>query len=167
MNARDRRLLDDLLDSWDRNNRILVNLLRAIPADAMDLSPAEGSPSIGKLFWHMNYCRQVFVAEDAPELSTLVDTGHSEGVSDAGQLAEMLDESAKAVREAVKNRVETGRPMEKHYDYPILMLQHMIWHEGYHHGQVKLTLKMAGKPITNEQASPLTWGVWLRKTNQA
>lgn len=166
MEVQDRRLLEDLLDSWDRNNKILVNLLRAIPADAMTLSPMEGSPSIGKLFAHMNYCRMVFVAEDTPELSTFVDTGHSEWVSDVSQLAEMLDESAKAVRESVRNRVENGRPMAKHYDYPILMLQHLIWHEGYHHGQIKLTLKMAGKPITNEQANPLTWGVWMRKTKQ-
>jgi len=27
-------LLEALLDSWDRNNTILVNLLRAIPKDA-------------------------------------------------------------------------------------------------------------------------------------
>jgi DinB family len=27
-------------------------------------------------------------------------------------------------------------------------LQHMIWHEGYHHGQIKLALKLAGRPIS-------------------
>jgi uncharacterized damage-inducible protein DinB len=44
------------------------------------------------------------------------------------------------------------------------MLQHMIWHEGYHHGQIKLALKLAGRPIPNEQAGPLTWRVWMNKT---
>jgi len=29
--APDQRLLEALLDSWDRNNTILVNLLRALP----------------------------------------------------------------------------------------------------------------------------------------
>ena len=29
--APDKRLLEALLDSWDRNNTILVNLLRALP----------------------------------------------------------------------------------------------------------------------------------------
>ena len=55
-------MLDALLDSWDRNNTILVNLLRAIPEDAMEL----GSPSIVAMFTHMHYVRLVFVEEDAP-----------------------------------------------------------------------------------------------------
>ncbi len=39
----------------------------------------------------------------------------------------------------------------------------MLWHEGYHHGQMKLALKIAGRVITNEDAGPITWGVWMRK----
>jgi methionine salvage enolase-phosphatase E1 len=54
--------------------------------------------------------------------------------------------------------------MDLHYDHPILLLQHMIWHEGYHHGQIKLTLKMAGRPISDKEAGPVTWWVWMRKT---
>jgi uncharacterized damage-inducible protein DinB len=54
--------------------------------------------------------------------------------------------------------------MDAHYDHPVLLLQHMIWHEGYHHGQIKLALKAAGHPISNTEAGPLTWRVWMRKT---
>jgi hypothetical protein len=43
----------------------------------------------------------------------------------------MLNDSAKAVRDAVKSRIEAGREMQLHYDHPVLLLQHMIWHEGY------------------------------------
>ena len=50
-----------------------------------------------------------------------------------------------------------------HYDHPILFLQHMIWHEGYHHGQIKVTLKLGGRPITDQEAGPVTWDVWMRK----
>jgi uncharacterized damage-inducible protein DinB len=55
---------------------------------------------------------------------------------------------------------------DAHYDHPVLMLQHLIWHEGYHHGQIKLVLKMAGRSITNKQAGPLTWGIWMNKTSK-
>ncbi len=75
----------------------------------------------------------------------------------------MLNDSAKAVRDAVKSGVEAGRDMNLHYDHPILLLQHMLWHEGYHHGQMKLALKMTGRPMTDEEAGPVTWGVWMRK----
>jgi uncharacterized damage-inducible protein DinB len=54
--------------------------------------------------------------------------------------------------------------MDLHYDDPVLLLQHMLWHEGYHHGQMKLALKLAGRPLANEIAGPVTWAVWMRKT---
>ena len=43
------------------------------------------------------------------------------------------------------------------------MIQHMLWHEDYHHGQVNLALEVAGRPITNEEAGPVTWTGWMRK----
>ena len=82
---------------------------------------------------------------------------------DPDRIAQMLNESAKVVRDAVKSRVEAGRDMNLHYDHPILLLQHMLWHEGYHHGQIKLALKAAGRPLTDKEAGPVTWGVWMRK----
>jgi hypothetical protein len=75
----------------------------------------------------------------------------------------MLNESAAVVRDAVKGRLQAGREMELHYDHPILMLQHMIWHEGYHHGQIKLALKTAGRSFDDEEIGQLTWGVWMQK----
>ena len=158
-------MLDALLDSWDRNNTITVNLLRAVPADAMDLTPAAGSPSIGKLFMHMHYCRLVFVAEDAPEIAVAVPKGEWAVERDRERLAQMLNDSAKAVRDAVEGRLKSGRAMDRHYDHPLLMFQHLIWHEGYHHGQIKLALKMAGKPFDDEAIGPVTWDVWMEKTN--
>lgn len=157
------QLLDAVLDSWDRNNRILVNLLRLLPPGGLDARPMEGSPSVGELFMHMHYVRLVFVLEDAPEFARTVPEHEWVPEPDPDRLAQMLDDSAKAVREAVKSRIESGREMELHYDHPILLLQHMVWHEGYHHGQIKLALKMAGRPISDEQAGPVTWAVWMRK----
>jgi uncharacterized damage-inducible protein DinB len=162
--ASDPSLLEALLDSWDRNNTILVNLLRAIPKGGLEARAMQGSPSIAELFGHIHYVRLVFVSEDTPELAVAVPSEEWAAEPDPGRMAQLLNESAKAVREAGKSRVEEGRAMEVHYDHPILLLQHMIWHEGYHHGQIKLALKLAGQPISDEEAGPITWGVWMRKT---
>jgi len=162
--ASDQRLLDALLDSWDRNNSILVNLLNAMPEGALDVRPMEGSPSIAQLFRHMHYVRLVFVHEDAPEFLPIAPENEWVAEGDRGRLTEMLNDSARVVRDAVKGRLEAGRDMDLHYDHSILLLQHMIWHEGYHHGQMKLALKLAGRPLTDEVAGPLTWNVWIDKT---
>jgi uncharacterized damage-inducible protein DinB len=162
-NAADKPLLEALLDSWDHNNTILLNLLRIIPEGGLDARALQGSPSVVQLFTHIHYVRLVFVLEDAPEFAR--DMPKEEWVEehDRDRIAKMVNDSAKAVRDAVKARVEAGRDTDLHYDHPILLLQHMIWHEGYHHGQIKLALKIAGHPITDEEAGPLTWGVWMRK----
>ena len=67
--SQDQSLLEALLDSWDRNNTILLNLLRALPEGGLEAKAMEGSPSIAQLFTHIHYVRLVFVFEDAPEFA--------------------------------------------------------------------------------------------------
>lgn len=66
--ALDKRLLEVLLDSWDRNNAILLNLLSALPEGGLETRAMEGSPSVAEMFTHIHYVRLVFVFEDAPRL---------------------------------------------------------------------------------------------------
>lgn len=162
--ARDQSLLKALLDSWDRNNTILVNLLRALPKDSLELKATESSPSMAQLFTHIHYVRLVFISEDAPDFPVEVPKQEWQAERDPNRIAQMLNGSAKAVREVVQSRIESDRDMILHYDHPILFLQHMIWHEGYHHGQIKLALKLTGHALVDEKAGPLTWGVWMNKT---
>jgi uncharacterized damage-inducible protein DinB len=161
--ARDQRLLEALLDSWDRCNAILLNLLRALPAGGLDVRAIAGGPSVAELFTHIHFVRLAFVLEDAPEFARTLPEREWVAERDPDRIAQMLSESAAAVREAVRSRVEAGREMDLHYDHPILLLQHMLWHEGYHHGQVKLALKVAGRPMADDEVGPVTWGVWMRK----
>lgn len=156
-------ILDALLDSWDRNNTITVNLLRALPEGSLDLRAAEGSPTVAEMFAHMHYVRLVFVFEDAPEAYGTEPRDEWAAERDRDRMAQKLDESARIVRDAVKGRLESGRPMDVHYDHPILMFQHLIWHEGYHHAQIKLALKAAGRPLGDEEVGPVTWDVWMEK----
>jgi uncharacterized damage-inducible protein DinB len=162
--AADGSLLEALLDSWERNNAITVNLLRALPAGSLGLRAADDSPTIAEMFTHMHYCRVVFVFEDARE----VEGGkpHNEWADERNpdRIAALLGESVGMVRKAVEGRLASGRPMDVHYDHPILMLQHLIWHEGYHHGQIKLALKRAGRAFDDEEIGPSTWDVWMKKS---
>jgi uncharacterized damage-inducible protein DinB len=161
--TQDRSLLEALLDSWDRNNNILVNLLRALPEGGLAAKAMEDSPSVAEMFTHIHYVRLVFLSEDAPEFAGVLPADEWRNELDRERIAEMLTGSARAVRDAVRSRVEANQDMERHFDHPILFLQHMIWHEGYHHGQIKLALKTTGRPITDGKAGPVTWHVWMDK----
>ena len=161
--SNERSLLEILLDSWDRNNTIVVNLLRALPEGGLEARAMEGSPSVAEMFTHIHYVRLVFISEDAPQFAPEV-PGEWVREGDPDRIAQMLNESARAVREAVRGRLESGQEMNQHYDHPILFLQHMLWHEGYHHGQIKLALKASGRPLADREIGRVTWGVWMRKT---
>src|SRR6266581_9385664 len=99
--APDRSLLEALLDSWDRNNTILLNLLRTLPDGGLEARAMEGSPSIAEMFTHIHYVRLVFVFEDAPEFARSVPEEEWVAERDPGRLAQMLNDSARAVRDAV------------------------------------------------------------------
>src|SRR5215204_1743164 len=106
-NSPDRSLLVALLDGWERNNTITINLLRAVPDDAMDLKPINTTPSIAQLFAHLDYCRLIFVLEDAPEFARVIRNNQ---------------------------------------------------------GQIKLTLKLAGRPLLDHDIGRGTWDIWMDKT---
>lgn len=149
--APDKSLLEVLLDSWDQNNTILINLLHALSEGGLE---ARAIDAIAELFTRIHFLRLVFVFEDAPEFARKLPEE---------KWAIERDRGRKAVRYTVKSRVETGRDIILHYDHPILLLQHMLWHEGYHYDQMKVALKAAGRPMSDKRAGPITWGVWMRK----
>jgi hypothetical protein len=67
--------------------------------------------------------RLVFVFEDAPVFARKLPDEEWMTERDLRRMEQMLNESAEAVRNAVKGRVEAGREMDLHYDHPILLLQ--------------------------------------------
>jgi uncharacterized damage-inducible protein DinB len=154
------RLLDAVVDSWDRHSRVLLNLLQLIPTHGLDARVREGSPTVSQMFMHMHHERMVSVLENAPEYAGTVPTEEWRHERDANQISEMLHESAKRVRDAVTGRIEANRNLDHDFAHPIQLLAFLIFHEGYHHGQIKSALKSAGCPIADADAGPVTWDVW-------
>ncbi|HSK78995.1 MAG TPA: DinB family protein [Thermoanaerobaculia bacterium] len=154
------RLLDVLLDSWDRNNTVLLNLLRAVPVGGLDARVMEVSPTVSEMLTHMHHERMVSVLENCPEYAGEVPAREWSRESDADRIAQMLHESGTRVRDAVKGRIEADQGMDRDFSHPLQLVQFLIFHEGYHHGQIKLALKVAGCPIADDEAGPLTWDVW-------
>lgn len=163
-NAHDQALFEALVMSWDRNNTILLNLLRAVPPGGLAARATEGGPTVAQHFSHVHSVRLAFVKENAPDFAVALPEEEWLDDHDPQRIAARLDESAGAVRDAVTDRLESGQPMGRHFDHPILLFQMMIWHEGYHHGQIKLALKVSGQPLADQDVGRLTWGVWMRKT---
>jgi hypothetical protein len=48
----------------------------------------------------------------------------------------------------------------------IFSVTDMLWHEGYHCGQMKLAVKVAGRLVTDEEVGPVTRGVWMARSER-
>jgi len=95
-------LLAAVLDSWDRNNRILVNLLRALPPGALDARVMPTSPSVSEMFMHMVYVRLVIRLRGRNPITALRCRRANGCVeSDPGRIAAGLDNSARGRGAAV------------------------------------------------------------------
>jgi hypothetical protein len=133
-----------------------------LPEEGLIAKAAEGSPTIEHQFEHIHNARLELVEENAPGFSVCSASIGEIGRRDRGHIERCLHESARAVRDAVMGKISTREHMRFDYDHPMLLLQHMLWHEGYHHGQIKLALKIAGMPLSDEAVGPVTWEVWTR-----
>ncbi len=164
----EQNLLEALLDSWDRNNTIMVGFLQALPAGALEARAVETSPNIARLLMHIYFVRLATVAENAPESATEFigvapnDDQEWRNEHDTKNIVKMLNDSAKIVRDAMKSWALNAEDKLVDYDHPILLLQHMIWHEAYHLGQMKLALKATGQTMSDKDAGPVTWNIWRR-----
>ena len=53
-----------------------------------------------------------------------------------------------------------GKEKVGFYDNPVLFLQHMIWHEGWHVGLIILGLRLSGEEPPEEWEENHIWGEW-------
>jgi hypothetical protein len=90
MKATDQDLLEALLDSWQRNNTIMLNLLHALPERSLGIRATENSPTIAAAFTHVHYIRLVHVFEDAPEFAKSVPEQEWLDERDKERIARML-----------------------------------------------------------------------------
>lgn len=109
--ALDQNLLAAILNSWNRNNIIMLN-----------------------------YERIVSVFEEAAEFARNVPEEEWMVEHDRASIAQMLEGQCRGgAGRTVRGRVLAGRDLDLNYDHPVLLLQLLLWHEGYHHGQILTT----------------------------
>lgn len=159
-------LLEALLESWDRNNTILTNLVKSLPEGSLDLRPSETSWPVAVHFSHIHQTRLYWLSMAAPEFEHGVaelfrqegDTWFAE--RDLEKVLAGLEASRKAVRDAVETHIKSGTVPLGPYTHPVQFLQHMFWHEGYHYGQLMLALKPLGYTTEDAWQDANIWSVW-------
>ena len=164
-------ITEALLDSWDRQCRIVDSVASLIDEANRHIKPSEDGMTLDRQLAHMHGVRRFFLSQVAPEHAAgLVSaSADKEGtpLADLDAIKACLKASAAAVRTAVKAGLAKGGPMASEhvvYDNPVLFLQHMVWHDGWHVGLIFLALRLNGQEPPEEWEEPNVWGLWRTET---
>ena len=161
-------VIEALIDSWDRQCRILVAVSSRIDESNRLAKPSEDGWPMDKHLAHMHKTRKYFLSQVAPTLAANLGDSYADDlgtpIADLEAIKSNLNASGLAIREAVSQGIANGcAPMVGEYvtyDNPVLLLQHMIWHEGWHVGLIFLALRLAGQEPSEEWDEPNVWREW-------
>ncbi|MCW5937501.1 MAG: DinB family protein [Fimbriimonadaceae bacterium] len=155
-----------LLESWTRQSKILANITTLLTPELLEAKPSEDGWTVAfhlahlhstRRYWHMNAAG--LEKPYGPSLYTV--TGDEWIPShDLDEIRERLAESEGLVHDWVATKIMEGAQQVGNYDHPVLYLQHMIWHEGWHCGLIFLALRLAGHEPTEEWECENVWDLW-------
>jgi uncharacterized damage-inducible protein DinB len=164
-------LAEALLDSWDRQCRIVNTVATLIDDSNRHFKPSEDGMPLDAQLAHMHGTRRYFLSQVAPKQAEELITAYAdrEGtpIADLNAIKECLVASGKAVRDAAQEGLQKGGPMaggNAVYENAVLFLQHMVWHEGWHTGLIFLALRLNGQEPPEEWEEPNVWGQWRTET---
>ena len=156
-----------LLGSWDRQCRIVDSVSTLVDEANRHATPSDDGWGMDKHLAHMHGVRKFFLSQVAPESAARLTSAYADDegtpLEDLEAIKACLRASGIAVREAVAAALEKGGPMASKnvvYDNPVLFLQHMVWHDGWHVGLIFLALRLNGQEPPEEWEEPNVWGQW-------
>ncbi|HWA81792.1 MAG TPA: DinB family protein [Fimbriimonadaceae bacterium] len=153
-----------VIESWDRNCRILDAVASRVDESNRHAKPSEDGWPIDTHLAHVHKVRQFHLQQLDPEgaraLPEVFRRGWEEPLEDIDAIKAALRESASAVRKAMQAALESGQGPVVGYDHPLFLLQHLVWHEGWHVGLIFLALRLAGQEVPEAWEEARVWGQW-------
>lgn len=157
-----------LLDSWDRNCKIVNAVATRIDESNRHAKPSEDGWTLDAQLAHMHNTRKFWLKQVAPEYAATLGRSYADDegtpIADLSELKRYLNDSGVTIREAVGDALKEGvHPMvgeHARYDNPLLLMQHLLWHDGWHVGLIMLALRLNGQEPPEEWEEPNVWGQW-------
>ena len=157
-------LSEPLLESWNRQCRILSAVGSRVDEENRKAKPSEEGWTLDRHLAHVHEVRYGWLKKVSPaHVEDLGETFLDDWETPVESLATIkaeLDKSGLAIRAAMRELLAGDGAPVGGYDHPVLFLQHMIWHEGWHVGLLMLGLRLAGQEPPEEWEEARVWGEW-------
>lgn len=149
-------LENQIVDTWNINNRINLYLLEAIPAGALsDISASKGR-TVAEQVAHLHNVRLMWLKVSGPDVMEGLEKIEKEAAADKKLLARRLKESGHAMEALLKKAIENGGKVKGFKPHVTAFLGYVIAHESHHRGQIALSLKQCGHPLDKK----VGYGIW-------
>jgi len=149
-------LQNQIVDTWNINNRINLYLLEAIPPEALnDISASKGR-TVAQQLAHLHNVRLMWLKVSGPELMEDLEKIEKETTADKKLLARQLKQSGRAMETLLKKSLENGGKIKGFRPHITAFLGYVLAHESHHRGQIALSLKQSGHPLEKKVA----YGIW-------
>ena len=153
-----------LLDSWDRQAKIVNAVVGLVNESNRKAKPSPDGWPLDYHLAHIHAVRQEWLSHLSKSRSEGFKEAFTDGwttpIESLDEIRELLKESGIAVRESVADKIASGCGSCGGYDNPVLYLQHMVWHEGWHVGLILLGLRLVDQAPSDEWEEENVWGQW-------
>lgn len=146
--------MDQLIDTWQINNRINLYLINAIEESSFGFTSASKGRTVGEQLAHIHNVRLMWLNAAMPELMSAVKKIEKENIIKA-LIIDQYNKSAEAISQVINRGLAEGK-IKNFRPHPVAFVGYLISHEGHHRGQVILSLKQAGHPLDKK----ILYGIW-------
>ncbi len=86
-------------------------------------------------------------------------------IDDLDEIRRQVALSATALEQTTAALLASGTQKAGPYDHPVIFMQHMLWHEGYHFGVMMAALRNSGAEPSDEWSERHVWELWRGPEN--
>lgn len=146
--------MEQLIETWEINNRIHLYLLNAIQEENLSSISASKGRTVGEHFAHIHNVRLMWLKEALPEMYSHLQKIEKDNITKE-ILESQLQKSSEAISKLLEKSFNEGR-LKGFKPHPTAFLGYIISHESHHRGQITLCLKQSGHPIDKKTS----FGLW-------
>lgn len=145
-----------LLDTWQINNRIDLYLLEAIPEENLPDTLSSKGRSVGEQLAHLHNVRLMWLKASLPEALKGLEKIEKENAADKKLLQRSLTASGEAILKLLENAVEQNGKVKGFKPHVTAFLGYIIAHDAHHRSQAIIALKQSGHKLDQK----ITYGIW-------